>query len=62
MKLLGRWNWYLPDAMGKAMRLAPERDALGAARFRSVAGRPRLGASEESASFLPYFDVPVPGA
>jgi RND superfamily putative drug exporter len=25
MKLLGRWNWYLPDGVRRAMRLAPER-------------------------------------
>jgi RND superfamily putative drug exporter len=25
MKLLGRWNWYLPDGLRRAMRLAPER-------------------------------------
>jgi hypothetical protein len=23
MKLLGRWNWYLPDGIRKAMRLTP---------------------------------------
>jgi RND superfamily putative drug exporter len=23
MKLLGRWNWYLPDRMRRVMRLAP---------------------------------------
>jgi RND superfamily putative drug exporter len=25
MKLLGRWNWYLPDAIAKALRIAPSR-------------------------------------
>jgi RND superfamily putative drug exporter len=25
MKLLGRWNWYLPEGVRRAMRLAPER-------------------------------------
>jgi RND superfamily putative drug exporter len=25
MKLLGRWNWYMPDGVRRAMRLAPER-------------------------------------
>jgi uncharacterized membrane protein YdfJ with MMPL/SSD domain len=25
MKLLGRWNWYLPEGLRRAMRLAPER-------------------------------------
>jgi RND superfamily putative drug exporter len=25
MKLLGRWNWYLPDGLRRVMRLAPER-------------------------------------
>jgi RND superfamily putative drug exporter len=25
MKLLGGWNWYLPDGLRKAMRLAPSR-------------------------------------
>ena len=25
MKLLGRWNWYLPDGIRKALRLAPSR-------------------------------------
>ena len=24
MKLLGRWNWYLPDGVRRALRLAPE--------------------------------------
>jgi len=24
MKLLGRWNWYVPDGVRRAMRLAPE--------------------------------------
>ena len=23
MKLLGRWNWYLPERVRRAMRLAP---------------------------------------
>ena len=23
MRLLGRWNWYLPDAAAKILRLAP---------------------------------------
>jgi RND superfamily putative drug exporter len=27
MKLLGDWNWYLPDGVRKAMRLAPSRPA-----------------------------------
>jgi RND superfamily putative drug exporter len=25
MKLLGRWNWYLPEGVRRAMRVAPER-------------------------------------
>jgi RND superfamily putative drug exporter len=25
MKILGRWNWYLPEGVRRAMRLAPER-------------------------------------
>jgi len=23
MKLLGQWNWYLPDGLRRAMRLTP---------------------------------------
>jgi putative drug exporter of the RND superfamily len=26
MKLLGRWNWYLPDRVGRALRLGPGRE------------------------------------
>jgi RND superfamily putative drug exporter len=32
MKLLGRWNWYLPNGVRRALRLAPE-----PARQRQVA-------------------------
>jgi RND superfamily putative drug exporter len=28
MKLLGRWNWYLPDGIRRAMRLTPAPAAL----------------------------------
>jgi uncharacterized membrane protein YdfJ with MMPL/SSD domain len=24
MKLLGRWNWYLPDRVRRTLRLRPE--------------------------------------
>jgi RND superfamily putative drug exporter len=30
MKLLGDWNWYLPDGLRKALRLAPSRPATHA--------------------------------
>ena len=29
MKLLGRWNWYLPDGVRRAMRLTPARTGAG---------------------------------
>jgi putative drug exporter of the RND superfamily len=35
MKLLGDWNWYLPDGMRKAMRLRP-RPELGRRSDRSA--------------------------
>lgn len=27
MKLLGTWNWYLPDGLRRALRLSPSRPA-----------------------------------
>jgi RND superfamily putative drug exporter len=32
MKLLGDWNWYLPDRVRRAMRLAPRKPATEAGR------------------------------
>jgi hypothetical protein len=30
MKLLGGWNWYLPDGIRKVLRLAPAQPATQA--------------------------------
>jgi hypothetical protein len=30
MKLLGDWNWYLPDRVRRALRLAPPKPATQA--------------------------------
>jgi RND superfamily putative drug exporter len=37
MKLLGHWNWYLPEGIRRAMRLAPQAPAL---RQKHPAARP----------------------
>ena len=32
MKLLGEWNWYLPEGVRRALRLAPSKPATQAGR------------------------------
>ena len=39
MKLLGRWNWYLPETLRRAMRLRP---ALGGAPLPAPPRAPGL--------------------
>jgi uncharacterized membrane protein YdfJ with MMPL/SSD domain len=29
MKILGDWNWYLPERLRRAMRLSPPKPAAG---------------------------------
>ena len=36
MKLLGRWNWYLPDVVARGLRLAPSTQRGRASRTRST--------------------------